>query len=286
MIGTTYEYQDIQKLDIERGRYFTQREASDGMDKAIIGFSLAKELFGSIEPLGKEIKMRGKKFTVIGVLKEEGESMFNFINFDEVVWIPLNTARKFLNIRDNNIDRSLVVKGAKDVPLDKLKSELTGILRSKHKLKPKEEDDFSLMEMSAINQSLEGFFGTLNLAGFVIGIFALIVGMFSVANIMFVSVKERTNQIGIKMAIGAKKHVILWEFLIEGIILCILGGLMGLVFVYGIVTVVSNLSEFKMSLSMGNVLYGLIWSVVIGLIAAIIPAVQASQLDPVVAIRK
>ncbi len=286
MLGTTYEYQEIQKLEIEKGRYFSPRESADGSDKVILGYSLAKELFPGIESLGKEIKMRGRKYTVIGVLKEEGESMFNFINFDEVAWIPLNTARKFVNLRDGRFNRSLVVKPHADIELDELKSELTGILRSKRKLKPKEEDNFSLMEMSALNESLDGFFSTLNLAGFVIGIFALIVGMFSVANIMFVSVKERTSQIGIKMAIGAKKHVILWEFLIEGIILCVIGGLMGILFVYGVVTVVSNATPFAMNLSFANIIYGVFWSVLIGLIAAIIPAVQASRLDPVVAIRK
>jgi len=286
MLGTTYSYQEIQKLDIEKGRYFTPREVEDGQDKVILGYALAKSLFQGIEPLGKEIKMRGRKYTVIGVLKEEGESMFNFLNFDEVAWVPLNTAKKFVNLRDRNFERSLVVKPHDGIELDELKSELTGILRAKRRLKPKEENDFSLMEMSSLNQSLEGFFGTLNMAGFIIGIYALIVGMFSVANIMFVSVKERTSQIGIKMAIGAKKHVILWEFLIEGIILCIIGGLMGLLFVYAVVTVVSNVTPFAMNLSLFNIIYGILWSIGIGLIAAIIPALQASRLDPVVAIRK
>jgi putative ABC transport system permease protein len=286
LLGSTYEYQDIQKLDIERGRYFTPQESREGLNKVILGYSIAKSLFPRAEALGKEIKMRGRKFTVIGVLKEEGESMFNFINFDEIAWIPLNTARKFINIKGSGIQRSLAIKPYEDVEMDELKSELTGILRASRRLKPKEENDFSLMEMSSLNQSLDGLFSTLNLAGFVIGIFALIVGMFSVANIMFVSVKERTNQIGIKMAIGAKKHVILWEFLIEGIILCVLGGLMGLVFVYGIVVVVSSLTPFNMVLSLGNIIYGIVWSIIIGLVAAIIPALQASRLDPVVAIRK
>lgn len=286
MLASTYEYQDIQRLDIERGRYFTPAEDKEGSDKVILGHSVAKELFPSIEPLGKQIKFRGRKFTVIGVLKEEGESMFNFLNFDEVLWIPINSARKFVTLRNRNMDRSLVVKPHDGVELDELKYELTGILRAHRKLKPREEDNFSLMEMSSLNQSLEGFFGTLNTAGFVIGIFALIVGMFSVANIMFVSVKERTNQIGIKMAIGAKKHIILWEFLIEGIILCLLGGLMGLLFVYAVVVLVTQLSPFDMSLTIGNIIYGIAWSVIIGLIAAIIPAVQASKLDPVEAIRR
>ena len=170
--------------------------------------------------------------------------------------------------------------------MDEFKSELTGILRAERKLPPLEENNFSLMEMSALQNSLDGFFSTLNLAGFIIGVFALIVGMFSVANIMFVSVKERTSQIGIKMALGARKNIILWEFLIEGIILCIIGGLMGLVFVYGVVVAVTSLTEFHMSLTLANIIYGILWSIGIGMIAAIIPAIQASKLDPVVAIHK
>jgi len=286
ILGASHQYQDIQKLDIEKGRYFTPRESEDGTDKVILGYALAKQLFRAIDPIGKEIKMRGRKFTVIGVLKEEGESMFNFMNFDEVAWIPLKSARKFLNVRDQSLDRSLVVKPRKGLDIEEFKSELTGILRAERKLPPLEENNFSLMEMSALQNSLDGFFSTLNLAGFIIGVFALIVGMFSVANIMFVSVKERTSQIGIKMALGARKNIILWEFLIEGIILCIIGGLMGLVFVYGVVITVTSLTSFHMSLTFGNILYGIIWSIAIGMVAAIIPAVQASKLDPVVAIHK
>lgn len=286
VLGASHQYQDIQKLDIEKGRYFTPRESEDGIDKVILGYALAKQLFNAIDPIGKEIKMRGRKFTVIGVLKEEGESMFNFVNFDEVAWIPLNSARKFLNVRDQSVDRSLAVKPKPGVDIEEFKSELTGILRAERKLPPLEENNFSLMEMSALQNSLDGFFSTLNLAGFIIGVFALIVGMFSVANIMFVSVKERTSQIGIKMALGARKNIILWEFLIEGIILCVIGGIMGLVFVYGVVLAVTSLTAFHMSLTFSNILYGIIWSIAIGMVAAIIPAVQASKLDPVVAIYK
>jgi len=286
MLCTTHEYQSIQKLDFEKGRYFTPNESRNGADKVILGNTLAKELFGKIEPIGKQIKMKGRKYSVIGVLKEEGEGMFNFVNFDGVAWIPLNTGRKFINIRQPRVDKSLVVKGKEEIDLADLKSEITGIIRSKRKLKPREEDNFSLMEMSSINDSLEGFFSTLNTAGFIIGFFALLVGMFSVANIMFVSVKERTGQIGVKMAIGAQKHVILEEFLIEGIILCMIGGMMGLLFVYGVVTIISAASPFKMALTASNVVFGVSISLLVGIVSAIIPAIQASQLDPVVAIRK
>lgn len=286
LLGATHEYQDIQKFEFDQGRYFTLNESTNGANKVILGYTLANEIFDKKNPIGKQVKMRGRKYTVVGVLKEEGEGMFNIINFDEVAWIPLNTARKFINLREPRLDRDLVIKGMKGVELADLKSEITGILRSKRKLKPREEDNFSLMEMSSINQSLEGFFKTLNFSGFIIGGFALLVGIFSVANIMFVSVKERTSQIGVKMAIGAQKEVILLEFLVEGIILCLIGGVIGLLFVLVIVTVISAASPFQMSLSLYNILFGLSFSLLVGIVSAIIPAIQASRLDPVVAIRK
>ncbi len=286
IMGTSYDFMDIQKLDIEKGRHFTMQESTSGSNKVIIGYKVAQELFNNLNPVGKQIKFFGQKFTVLGVLEEEGESMFNFINFDEVVWIPLNTARRYLNVgQKSNIGRSLVIKANDDVPLDELKAEVTGILRSHRRLRPKEKDNFSLMEMTALNDVVEGFFGVLNLAGWAIGFFAIFVGMFSVANIMFVSVKERTNIIGIKKALGAKNLIILLEFLIEAIVLCVIGGLMGLLMTQGVLTLIAALTDFDMSLSLENTITGIGLSVVVGILAGIIPAILASALNPVEAIR-
>lgn len=287
IMGSAYEYQNIQKLDIEKGRYFTNLEYNAGSNKTILGYEVAERLFQNEEPVGKQVKVFGQKFQVIGVLKKEGESPFNMINFDDVLWLPLTTARRFINVRDERtVGRFLMVQAKPEIPLDDLKSELTGIIRAERKLRPKEEDNFSLMEMSLLNQVLEGFFSALNTAGIVIGGFALIVGMISVANIMFVSVKERTNIIGIKKAIGAKKTIILLEFLIEAIVLCLVGGAVGLAVSYGLITVLSELIDFKMSMSLVNALMGLFISVAVGIISGIIPAFMASKLDPVVAIRQ
>jgi len=224
VMGASHEFQDIQKLDIEKGRYFTNQEYSSASNKIILGYAVAKQLFENLDGVGKQVKVFGQKFTVIGVLKEEGESMFNFMNFDEVIWFPLTTVRRYMNISPtSNIGRSLVLKAHEEVPLEELKSEVTGILRSHRRLRPKEKDNFSLMEMTSLNDIMDSFFGTLNFAGFLIGLFALVVGMFSVANIMFVSVKERTNIIGIKKALGAQNFIILLEFLIEAMVLCLSG---------------------------------------------------------------
>jgi len=284
--GSSYDFQEIQKLEFVQGRHFTLSEYNSGTNKVVLGSACVKELFPNIDPIGKEIKLAGQNYKVIGVLKEEGDNDFNFMNFDDVIWISLTNARRFINIKGNNVGQSLVVKGVPDVDNEELKAELTGILRSHRGLKPREEDNFSLMEVSALNAVLEGVFGTLNLVGVVIGMFALIVGMFSVANIMFVSVKERTNIIGIKKAIGAQKGIILLEFLVEAIFLCIIGGLMGLLFSYIMIIVISNVADFEMVMTFRNAMWGIIISIAVGIISGIIPAYLAARMDPVVAIRQ
>ena len=287
VMGSSFDFQDIQSLDMEKGRYFTRSEYNSGANKIILGSIAAKELFQNIDPIGKEVKLFGQNYNIIGVLKEEGESMFNFMNFDDVIWISLTNARRFMNIKDGRgIGESLVVRGKDGVDNEELKGELTGILRSHRRLRPKDGDNFSLMELSSLNKVLDGFFGTLNVAGIFIGGFALIVGMFSVANIMFVSVKERTNIIGIKKALGAKKYVILSEFLIEAIVLCIIGGCIGLLVSFGMIKLIAVMMDFNMKLTLNNALVGLIISIVVGVISGIIPAFLASRLDAVVAIRQ
>lgn len=287
VMGSSYEFQEIQSLDIEKGRYFTLSEYYSGANKIILGSIAANELFGNLDPIGKEVKLFGQNYQVLGVLKEEGESMFNFMNFDDVIWVSLTNARRYMNIKDGRgVGESLMVRARKGISNEELKSELAGLLRAHRRLRPRDADNFSLMEMSSLNQVLDGFFGTLNIAGLVIGGFALIVGMFSVANIMFVSVKERTNIIGIKKALGAQKFIILLEFLIEAIVLCLIGGLIGLLVSFSVITLISNVLDFQMVMTFNNALAGILVSVFVGIISGIIPAYLASRLDPVVAIRQ
>ena len=289
-MGTTYEYQRLQDVEIAEGRYFSELEYRNAANVVVIGYTAKKELFGEVDAVGKSIKMLGQKFKVIGVLKEEGESPFNFIRFDDVIWTGLNTTRKFYNFNDFtrgfNYQKLLLVKAKEAVDLEDLKDELTGIIRGVRRLRPTEEENFALNELSMFEEILSGFFSGLNIAGFTIGIFALIVGMISVANIMFVSVKERTNLIGIKKALGAKRFFILLEFLMESIFLCALGGLMGLAMVYGLLKLISMLIPFNMFLSFNNIIIGVTVSVLVGIIAGTIPALQASKMDPVEAMRQ
>ncbi len=286
IMGSTPEYQKIQSLEITKGRYFIPIEEETGANKLILGFKVAEELFDQIEPVGKFVKLFGQKFQVIGVLKEEGDNAFNFINFDDVMWISFNTAKKFVSVKDNSsVGRMLTAQVKEGYTLEDLKGEVTGILRSHRRLKPAEDNNFAINELSVLTSVLDNVFGVINVVGLVIGIFALIVGMFSVANIMFVSVKERTNIIGIKKALGAKRSIILLEFLIESIILCLIGGLVGLFLVGGVLAIVAKAVDFSMSLSMYNVLVGVVTSVIVGVISGTIPAFLAAKLDPVEAIR-
>jgi putative ABC transport system permease protein len=286
IMGSTYEYASIQNFKIERGRYFTQGEYESGANKIILGYKVYTELFGGLDGIGREVKLFGQNFQVIGYIASEGDNVFNFLNFDEVIWMGFNTIKKFVNVREeSNVGRMLNVKAREGVVLDDLKGEIASIIRAERRLKPLESDNFSLNELSMLSQVLDNVFGVLNLAGFIIGIFALIVGMFSVANIMFVSVKERTSIIGIKKAIGAKRYVILLEFLTEAVILCLVGGGIGLILVYISLTVISFVIPFTMTMSFTNMAIGVFSSIIVGIVSGILPALQASGMDPVEAIR-
>ncbi len=290
IMGTTYEYQELQGVNIAKGRYFSPIENSKGSNLVLIGHQVKQELFGDREAVGQDIKLLGQNFLVIGVLEEEGDDPFNFINFDDVVWMSITTARKYYNLDDYNrgfgYQKLLMAKAKEGVELSELKDELTGILRSSRRLKPLEDDNFALNELTMFEEVLGPVFRVLNIAGFTIGIFALIVGMISVANIMFVSVKERTNLIGIKKALGAKRYFIMLEFLLEAIVLCIIGGAFGLLMVFGIMKAISAVIPFDMWLSLKNMVMGVSVSILVGIISGLIPASQASRMDPVVAMRQ
>ena len=286
IVGATYDYKDIYDLQLGEGRMFTPFEDQVGSNKVIIGYAIAEALFGTINPIGKDVKLFGQKYQVIGVLESEGDNSFNFISYDEVIYVTYNNIRRYLDVSEKSpVFKRLAVKAKPGVKNKELKGEMASLLRRSRGLRPIEKDNFSLNEMTSIVTAIEGVMSALNWAGFIIGIFSLIIGMFSVANIMFVSVKERTNIIGVKMALGAKHYMILLEFLVESVILCLIGGAIGLAFVWGLLTVVTQSTDFAVSLSFTNMLIGVIVSVVVGIVSGILPAWMASKLDPVVAMR-
>ncbi len=237
VIAATHEFGDIFKMQFENGRYFTMHEYESGSNRILLGYTIAEELFGTVDPVGKTVKLMGKNMQVIGVIEKAGDALVNPLDYDNTVVITYTLARQVADVRmeNNPWANQLNIKAGEGFTVDELRDEVTGVLRAHRRLKPKENNDFSVNEMSIIADALDSIFGVLNLAGFVIGIFAILVGMFSVANIMFVSVKERTKLIGIKKAIGAKKNFILLEFLIEAVVLCLFGGVLGLLLVFSFI---------------------------------------------------
>jgi putative ABC transport system permease protein len=287
MAGITEDYGDIFNLEFEKGRFFTPFEFSTGANRVVLGSVVAESLFGAIEPIGKEIKIKGMDFQVVGVLKKEGNTLINIFQFDEAMLICYNTAKKLINVKSRHTwGTSLNVKANEGVNLDDLRDEVTGILRSERRIKPRENENFAINQLSMFTNLLAPIFSTMNVVGILIGGFSILVGMFSVANIMFVSVKERTSIIGIKKALGARQSIILLEFLIESIVLCLIGALFGLLIVFGLLKLATMAFHYEIYLSWPNIFVALILAIVIGVLSGLIPAWQAAKLDPVEAMRK
>lgn len=288
LIGITTDYKDLYSLKFEKGRYFTNSEFFRGTNSIIIGYEVAKTLFRASEnPVGKTLKIRGQKLVVTGVLEKEGNDLLNPINLDNAGLIPYSAAQKYINTGENRSKgrASISVRVATDHSMSELKNQITTVLRSVRRLPPKQESNFELNTLSILTSLFDSVFSVINLAGGMIGLFAIIVGVFSVANIMFVSVQERTPIIGIKKALGAKSYVIITEFLIESIVLCLIGGVVGLLLVYLAAEIATEVFEFNLFLSFENILLGLGISVLSGIVAGIIPALRAAAMEPVEAIR-
>ena len=283
--GYTKDYEKVKKINILRGRYFSSVEAQSGKNVALVGYKIAKELFPGISPVHKEIKIGGNKATVIGVLEKEGETAgIGGGGTDEVVLIPLHFAKRFINIKSENVSPNIILRKKEETVLPEMKAEIRRFLRAKRRLRPTEEDDFALNQSTMITNSLDQLFGVINLAGWLIGGFSILVGGFGIANIMFVSVKERTNIIGIQKALGAKNYFILSQFLFESVVLSVIGGAIGLLLIFLGSIYARYVTELMISLSLGNILTGLFISSLIGIISGFAPARSAAKLNPVEAI--
>ena len=287
LIGVSPESSEIFNFEYEKGRFFSAAEFNAGSNKILIGADVASALFGAVDPLGKKLKMMGRKYEVVGVLEKVGDDDFTPMDYDEAVMVVYQNAKGLANLRSRHIfEAAVAVKAAPGVSLENLKDEVRGVVRAERRLKPRQKDNFAMNELAMIMSIMDSFFMQLNLLGIIIGGFAMIVGGVSVANIMFVSVKERTSIIGVKKALGAKRYMILLEFLIESIILCILGGLIGLGLIFILAGIMTQVLDFNLFLSLKNVGIGLFFSIIIGIISGVVPALQAARMDPVDAMRK
>ncbi|HQW84816.1 MAG TPA: ABC transporter permease [Ferruginibacter sp.] len=273
----------IQPINFDNGRYISSSEFINGSNVCVLGFTNAEQLFGNSDrALGKQIDIKGKKVTIVGVIKKEGKNFIGW-DYDNCIMIPYKYCKTIFDEKYAN--PILIAKGKTGVTATALSDELEGIMRQIRRLSPTQEDNFSLNTVEAFSKAISQSFVMINVVGSIIGGISLIVGMFGIANIMFVTVRERTSIIGLKKAIGAKKGSILFEFLMEAAVLCIIGGAFGLFFVYLLTLILSGPLNFPVYISGTMLLTTIIICITVGILAGIIPASQAAKMDPVVAIR-
>ncbi|KAF0239450.1 MAG: hypothetical protein FD181_38 [Prolixibacteraceae bacterium] len=283
VMATTYGLIDVWNLKVERGRYFTENEMRSGAPVTVIGAEIAEKLFPGLDPVSRTVKLQGTKFLIIGVYEKKGQDAFGN-SMDNNIHVSAVKAFNLIDVRNRDRGQTICVKAKPNVDNDKFIAELEGIMRNLRRLKPMEENDFALNEVSLVANQFDQFFVVFNMAGWIIGGFSILVGGFGIANIMFVSVKERTKIIGIQKSLGAKRYFILLQFIFEAIVLSVIGGILGLLLIFTGTIIVRYVSDFEIVLTLGNIITGLMISSVIGFIAGFMPARSAAGLDPVAAI--
>lgn len=284
LYGVSEEFNNIQTIDIDYGRYINETEFSRGTTTGIIGYKVADELYGNAQKaVGKEVVYNGKHVIVVGVIKKQGQSFVGGFDYDQSLIVPY---RYFASVYNpDNSSPFIMVQGKTNIASVALQDELVGIMRQVRRLSPTDEDNFSANDVAQFSEQVKGFFGQVSAGGWAIAGLSLIVGAFGVANIMFVTVRERTSQIGLKKALGAKRRTILTEFLIESAFLCIIGGLVGLGLVWLLALVLSSVLPFAIVIAPNIIILALSICIILGIISGIIPASIAAKMDPVVAIR-
>ncbi|MGB5942009.1 MAG: ABC transporter permease [Leeuwenhoekiella sp.] len=285
IIPVSASHYEIEALKLTKGRFFNELEGNSGSPVIVMGDEIANNLFGPRDPLGQSVRLYGRRFTVIGVLEKEGSSVFG-PSKDTQVFVPVNIVRRIYGSNNRFTSPMIVIKPEEGIDLPEFNGMLGQKLRQFRGLRYEEIDNFFINQLQGFADLIDQITGTMSMIGACIGLFSLLVGGFGIANIMFVSVKERTNLIGIQKALGAKNKFILLQFLFEAIFLAAIGGLIGVGLVWLVFQVLSGVvDDFTFILSAQNMALGVSVSVGIGLVSGIIPALMASRLDPVEAIR-
>jgi len=282
--AATQEFENIRSSEIANGRFFSPEESVSGKNVTIIGAVLAERLFDKANPVGKQIAIDGKKTLVIGVFKKEGKGGISDNGMDEMTLVPLNYGKTFINMRNKFLDAVIMVKARGGVQIEELSDETVMILRAARRLQPDEVSNFSINKASLLSQGFDSVFAGIKIGGWVIGGFAILVGGFGIANIMFVSVRERTNIIGIQKALGAKRFFILQQFLVESVLLSVIGGLLGVLMIFIGTLTINYLYDLNIYLTVANIVLAIFISGIIGIVAGYAPAYAAAKMNPVEAI--
>jgi len=283
--GNTEDFDKVQQVSIGAGRYFQQVDFDRGSPFVVLGYRIAERLFSKpSKAVGQTVKLRGgKTVVVIGVMEKQGQSLLDTWDFDNSILLTYTFMKQL--VRDENANPKILVQAGPHISLVAMKDELRGAMRSIRKLSPTMDDNFALNDIDSISKLFDPIFSMMNVGGWAIAALSLVVGMFGVANIMFVTVRERTSQIGLKKAIGAKRRTILTEFLMESAFLCIIGGLIGLLLVFLLTLIIGGALHFQVYIPFDIIVLAVCICLLTGILAGIIPAFMAARMDPVVAIR-
>lgn len=282
--GITPEYKNIQSFNIGYGRFFSESDFTRGVPYGVIGYKVAEELYGKADKaVGKTITYKGRRLLVIGVVEKQGSAIINGYDYDKSTIVTHNYMASVYN--PDNLSPVIMVQPKPGITSKALQEELTGIMRQIRKLSPTQEDNFTCNDVAQFKDQVESVFGAVNKGGWAIAGLSLIVGAFGVANIMFVTVRERTSQIGLKKAIGAKSSTILYEFLLESAFLCIIGGMIGLLLVWILALTLSTFLPFTITIAPSIIFLAFSICIILGVISGIIPASIAAKMNPVEAIR-
>jgi putative ABC transport system permease protein len=283
--AASHDYFKVRNFEIFDGRYFTESESNSGKNVCVIGSEIASALFPNGNSIGNQVKILGRKITVIGIFAKEGSSILG-TSSDNVVLVPYQLAKTMIDVNSDKTDPGIFVKAKEGVSNTSLKYELEFLMRSHRRIKPEQENNFALNETKMLSKGFDSLFVIINIAGIIIGGFSIIVGGFGISNIMYVSVKERTNQIGIQKALGAKSYFILLQFLFESVMLSLTGGIIGLLFLILCAFICTKIFDFDVYVQLHNIILGLTISFLIGVISGVAPSIQAAKLNPVDAIRQ
>jgi putative ABC transport system permease protein len=290
VVGTTHDLLNIVDLQIEEGRYFSPIESHLGNPVCMVGANIATSLFPDRPAVGQNIRVGGKRFLIIGTRKKQGANLFGGTSEDDKIWIPYTIMSTLYNLNGRGSEKMIMIKAATYEDLPYVESETEGIIRNSRGLKPKAESNFAINKQEALMNRMGDFFGYLDLGGWVISIFSILIGGFSIGNIMYISVRERTSEIGVQKALGSTRSFLLFQYITESVMICLLGGLIGLGLVFlmgmGIQAILNALSvPLTISFASGDIMTGLGLAAGIGLLSGFVPATMAATLDPVTAIR-